>query len=474
MVPAGVARAPASESATSRHAVQLKESLRGMGFQDQVAALAPPSAWGPVQRRAVQRVEDPHAVHQAASHGISGGGASVPHLDAIQRSFGHHDAGGIQAHTGAKAAEASQAMGAEAYATGNHVVFGSAPDVHTAAHEAAHVIQQKAGVSLAGGVGATGDAYERHADQVADAVVRGESAEGLLSQIAGGGAAVQRSVQLLAIGAEPKANDESAATPARKSSDKSAAPVGAQPGPHTYSVREGGAWLLEVSGRNSAFDQRFVVHGAAAALDSESAPPVGQPIQVDAKGPWSLAIEHRVRPEQAAWAKGKPVGQWLGSTHKALAEGKDFFDVGSEDFRDKDFDDLVVSGARSSVPEDDGGAYLVSSETSVEGAVARYDLIVGASASGRLDVVLDLAMIGPEGLRGRDAQMLTALVERLGIVRGMVQSSPEVTATRVSLLQQIAVWELAARAALIEARQAGAAAGSAKSEGTEAGKGRGR
>jgi hypothetical protein len=87
-------------------------------------------------------------------------------------------------------------MGAEAFATGHHVAFAGAPGLHTAAHEAAHVVQQAAGVHLAGGVGQAGDAYERHADAVADRVVRGESAEALLDDMvgrggAGGPAAVQ-------------------------------------------------------------------------------------------------------------------------------------------------------------------------------------------------------------------------------------------------------------------------------------------
>jgi hypothetical protein len=85
-------------------------------------------------------------------------------------------------------------MGAQAYATGDQVAFAESPSLHTAAHEAAHVVQQRAGVHLKGGVGETGDPYEAHADQVADAVVRGESAAGLLDQHAGGSRshAVQR------------------------------------------------------------------------------------------------------------------------------------------------------------------------------------------------------------------------------------------------------------------------------------------
>ena len=116
----------------------------------------------------------------------------MPHLGAIQQSFGSHDASSIQAHTGSAATQANEAMGAEAYATGNHVAFKGTPDLHTAAHEAAHVVQQRSGVSLPGGVGSVGDSYEQHADAVADAVVAGQSAEGLLNTMSGGeGSAVQ-------------------------------------------------------------------------------------------------------------------------------------------------------------------------------------------------------------------------------------------------------------------------------------------
>ncbi len=147
-----------------------------------------------VQRRASDSavaVADPHAI---AAAGLTGAGGPLPHLDAIQRSFGAHDVGHVQAHVGGAAATASAALGAEAYATGDHVAFAAAPSLHTAAHEAAHVIQQQVGVQLKGGIGEAGDAYEQHADAVADAVVRGESAEALLGPVRSGAApaAVQR------------------------------------------------------------------------------------------------------------------------------------------------------------------------------------------------------------------------------------------------------------------------------------------
>ncbi|HVV88786.1 MAG TPA: DUF4157 domain-containing protein [Kofleriaceae bacterium] len=143
--------------------------------------------------------ESSDAVQAAADRGTRGPSTRLPHRDAIQRAFGRHDVGGVQAHVGGEAREGAEAMGATAFATGDHVAFADEPDLHTAAHEAAHVVQQRAGVQLKGGVGETGDAYERHADAVADRVVAGDSAEGLLDEMAGsgrGGGGVQRAVQM--------------------------------------------------------------------------------------------------------------------------------------------------------------------------------------------------------------------------------------------------------------------------------------
>jgi hypothetical protein len=139
---------------------------------------------------------DSGAVQQAAATGVAGSGGALPHRPTIQQLFGRHDVSGINAHVGGAAATASRAIGAEAYATGHDVAFASAPSLHTAAHEAAHVVQQRGGVQLKGGVGEAGDPYERHADAVADAVVAGRSAGSLLDAHAGttgaGAAAVQR------------------------------------------------------------------------------------------------------------------------------------------------------------------------------------------------------------------------------------------------------------------------------------------
>lgn len=149
-------------------------------------------------------------IQQAAAQGVAGGGGSLPHGDTIQRAFGRHDVSGIQAHVGGEAATASRAIGAEAYATGHHVAFAGSPNLHTAAHEAAHVVQQRAGIQLKGGVGTAGDSYEQHADAVADAVVQGRSAESLLDPFAGGsggGAVSSAGVQRYEAGEHAKTGD---------------------------------------------------------------------------------------------------------------------------------------------------------------------------------------------------------------------------------------------------------------------------
>ncbi|HKE19152.1 MAG TPA: DUF4157 domain-containing protein, partial [Kofleriaceae bacterium] len=133
-----------------------------------------------------------------AGAGVEGAAGELPHREAIQRSFGRHDVSRIESHVGGAAAQAAGLLDAEAYAFGDQVAFASAPDLHTAAHEAAHVVQQRVAgadrvAALGGGTLTTpADAAERHADLVAEHVVRGESAEALLDRAPPVGAAVAR------------------------------------------------------------------------------------------------------------------------------------------------------------------------------------------------------------------------------------------------------------------------------------------
>jgi hypothetical protein len=134
-----------------------------------------------VQRKEGANSPTNHDVHAVARRGVSGALQTLPHLDRIQSSFGAHDVTGARASIGGAAAEANDTMGSHGYTVGDRIAFRSTPDLRLAAHEAAHVVQQRGGVQLDDGVGHPGDRYEQQADAAADAVERGESAESILS-----------------------------------------------------------------------------------------------------------------------------------------------------------------------------------------------------------------------------------------------------------------------------------------------------
>lgn len=167
-------RSKAGDKGTNGWRVRLKNHLRTMGYSEGSEALKP----------------GVDSIRCVAAFGVSGAGGPMPFQDRIQNAFGAHDLSKVRTRTGGSAKEAAEALSATAYTTGEDVAFARPPDLHTAAHEAAHVVQQRGGVQLKGGVGSPGDAYERHADAVADKVVRGESAEELLSRVTGQGGTV--------------------------------------------------------------------------------------------------------------------------------------------------------------------------------------------------------------------------------------------------------------------------------------------
>jgi hypothetical protein len=194
---------PAANPGTGRDGMQLVARGSGPGRSDDHAVTAAPS---PV-------VEPPAAAttgavekdeHRVAARGTAGNGGPLPHLETIQKAFGRHNVSSVRAYIGGEAATASRTLGARAYAYGNTVAFAEAPDVHTAAHEAAHTVQQQYGVSPGGG-----QSYERHADRVAARVSRGTSAEDLLDAVPKGGGATAI-VQLK--GTEPDPEPESPVT----------------------------------------------------------------------------------------------------------------------------------------------------------------------------------------------------------------------------------------------------------------------
>ncbi len=135
-----------------------------------------------------QRRRHTHA-HHVANKALRGAGRPLTRLDAIQASFGHHDVTGMREVTGSSARQALTLLQAEGFTANGRMAVSATPDLFTQAHEAAHGVQQAAlgsDLRLKDGVGEADDKYERHADAVAEKVLRGESAQELLDAMAGG------------------------------------------------------------------------------------------------------------------------------------------------------------------------------------------------------------------------------------------------------------------------------------------------
>ena len=139
--------------------------------------------------KGLYRQDQDKDIHGIAEAGISGPGKPLTHRHTLQRVFGHHDISSMREYSGAGAETALAVLGAEGYCRGGRMAVKKGVDLYAQAHEAAHGVQQAGlGGSLQSrpGVGGGVDKYEQHADAVAGNVMRGESAEGLLDQVAGG------------------------------------------------------------------------------------------------------------------------------------------------------------------------------------------------------------------------------------------------------------------------------------------------
>lgn len=140
-------------------------------------AVVPPAR--PLVPVFASKEREAEAVRAAAQSGLRTPGVELPFFSQIRRAFQPHDLRGVRAHVGPAAIASTEAMQAEAYAAGEHVVLGGRPDLYTVAHEVAHVVQQRAGARPEGGVGRQEDVYERNADAAARAVEAGRPAAGL-------------------------------------------------------------------------------------------------------------------------------------------------------------------------------------------------------------------------------------------------------------------------------------------------------
>ena len=178
------------------HGVLWRVGMWSLALRDVVeSSMEPAAGRGVPGKRTLTAALMPGRALAIAAQGVAQASrGALPYGAEIGRSFGRFDVSDVPVAIGGEAATASAALGARAYANDGRIGFAAAPDLHTAAHEAAHVVQQRAGVQLKDGRGERGDRYEQHADRVADLVVRGASAESTLAEMAGpggGGAVIQ-------------------------------------------------------------------------------------------------------------------------------------------------------------------------------------------------------------------------------------------------------------------------------------------
>lgn len=175
---------------------------------------------------------------QAARRGFSESSRPLPYGEEIQKSFGHHGIANTPAFIGGAAAESCEELEAHAYSSDGSVAFKKSPDLHTAAHEAAHVVQQRAGVSPSRE--GTRE-YEDHANAVADAVASGASAEPLLDRFKPSTSNPSETVQR-----QPSPADNRAET--YRPADGDSSRRQAQPGPSPAGAGPGQAGSCQLSG----------------------------------------------------------------------------------------------------------------------------------------------------------------------------------------------------------------------------------
>lgn len=376
--------------------LELEGRERRVGMPPDLQPLELTPAASPVQAKleAASQAREPGSApigaentREVAARGVPGRGDALPHLDRILGAFGDHDVRAVQAHIGGPAADASRAIGAAAYATGERVAFAGTPDLRTAAHEAAHVVQQRAGVSLPGGMGQAGDAYEQHADAVADRVVRGESAADLLDLPGSSSNAAQ---------AMPAVQRRSLPGPS-PSAAPGAAPATASPTPAASSP------TTEGSADASADDEAAIEAAGQAALADEVETLLSRPDPVAGIGTPQDAL--RV-------LAGLPMGKLLGTLdileqRGRLSELVSFVDGGDADPAGRIRTALLTRELASMSPAAAEGAPLTTLAAAVERMPADEQYGVYRYITARRQPSLDLEML----LEGAMA-MQSALVEQ--------------------------------------------------------------
>lgn len=168
------------------------------------AALERHGAYADARQRAAQHIPGLAPTRDNEEPAADDGSGPMALPDDLRKRFESSlgaDLQDVRVHTDASAEAGAQAVGAHAYTVGRDIYFGagnydpgSRRGQALIAHEVAHVVQQPAGGQHGAAIdGGASDPHERHADAVADAIVRGESAGALLdARPPGSGAWLQR------------------------------------------------------------------------------------------------------------------------------------------------------------------------------------------------------------------------------------------------------------------------------------------
>lgn len=142
----------------------------------------------------IQGPVDFSETYRSVERGVSGVSTELPFMEHLAPSFGPFAAplSVARSFVDESARVANERLDSSAFTIGDRVAFRGPPDLHTTAHEATHIVQQRSGLLLPDGVGTPGDPYERQADAVADRVARGYSAEPILRPLGSGLSAGKR------------------------------------------------------------------------------------------------------------------------------------------------------------------------------------------------------------------------------------------------------------------------------------------
>jgi len=229
----------------------MRESARRKSSPRRGDSTTPSAPLRPAQAKLDSGFE--HDFSRVATHARPGPAEPLPFLDRIQSSFGRFDVSQTRAHFHSAAAASAKA---NAFTIGEDVAFAARrPALRTAAHEATHVLQQRAGVPFTGR-GQGGDPFERQADAVAERVAQGRSSESLLAAISPG---VPRPGTVIQFDEPPK--NPASQPPTQPSTQPAAQPAtqpATQPAATPAPLRYQRSWFTSLTAPDPAMTEAFL------------------------------------------------------------------------------------------------------------------------------------------------------------------------------------------------------------------------